>query len=61
MKWEDFKEAREKSMNRFMDARQTDIECPECGKKIYVRTNITVATYPPKSFYFCECGWSGTA
>ena len=61
MKWEVFKEAREKSMNRFMDARQIDIECPECGKKIYVRTNITIAIYPPKSSYFCECGWSGTA
>ena len=41
----------------FQNARQVDIDCPKCGKKIYVRTDITLT----KSCYFCECGWSDTA
>jgi predicted RNA-binding Zn-ribbon protein involved in translation (DUF1610 family) len=37
----------------------TDIECPKCGKQIYVRTDIVLASNPPQRLYECDCGWTG--
>lgn len=37
----------------------TDIDCPKCGKKIYVRTDVILFSYPSKSQYECDCGWVG--
>jgi len=39
--------------------KKTDIDCPDCGKKVYMRTDITLTTYPPQYQYECECGWIG--
>lgn len=63
MKWEDFVENMTKAeyVAEHIRARQTEIECPNCGKKIFVRTDIVLATYPPKRSYFCKCGWNGVA
>ena len=36
----------------------TDIECPECGRKIYLNTGIILTSYPAKYHYWCACGWS---
>ena len=40
---------------------KTDIDCPECGKKIFKRTDIVLTSYPPQYQYECECGWIGYA
>lgn len=40
---------------------QTEIECPRCGKKIYKRMDIVLASYPPQYRYECDCGWAGSA
>ena len=59
MKWKEFVEMTTNTV--YQNAKRTDIECPKCGEKIYCRTDIVLATYPPKRSYFCECGWTGTA
>lgn len=62
MKWEDFKRYRERTTNVVQNARRVDIQCPECNDDLYVRTDIVLSCYPPKSQYFCnKCGWVGTA
>lgn len=41
---------------------ETDIECPNCGKKIYRRTDVVLTTYPPTFRYECIfCHWCGYA
>ena len=40
---------------------QTDIECPECGRKIYLDIMIVLPSYPGKYKYWCPCGWTGYA
>ena len=37
---------------------QTDIECPGCGRHIYLNKTIILASYPNKYAYWCSCGWS---
>lgn len=39
----------------------TDIECPECGKQIYLNDRIILTSYPVKYSYWCTCGWCGTS
>lgn len=59
MKWEEFGKQR-KLIDLYNTNRQpTDIECPMCGKKVYVRTDIVFASYPPQNKYECDCGWVG--
>ena len=60
MKWEDFKKERHRvAYNGYV---KTGIECPKCGKNIYRRIDVVLASYPPKHSYFCkDCGWTGTA
>ena len=36
---------------------QTDIECPACGRHIYLNKNIILTSYPCKYMYWCSCGW----
>lgn len=39
-----------------------NVKCPECGKPLYKRTDIVLASFPPQYVYRCiECGWSGYA
>lgn len=40
---------------------QTDIECPECGRFIYLDTTVTLASDPPQYKYWCPCGWVGNS
>lgn len=64
MKWEDFTKRKAEycsTVKRHYNATLTNIECPKCGEKIYCRTDIVLACYPPKRSYYCECGWTGTA
>lgn len=61
MKWEEFVGSID---NRWMALGlvKTDIECPECGKPLYKRTDIVLSSYPPKYEYKClSCDWSGYA
>lgn len=39
----------------------TDIDCPQCGRKIYLDARIILTTYPGKYSYWCSCGWVGSA
>lgn len=59
MKWEQLLD--EPIANDYSDQIQTDIECPECGRKIYLDTTIVLTSYPCQYRYWCTCGWSGTA
>lgn len=59
MTWEEFKA--QQQMEHLLHAKETNIECPKCGQKLYVRTDIVLTSYPPKRNYFCNCGWSGIA
>lgn len=59
MKWNDF------TGIKIGDSRleeETTIECPNCGKNIYLRKDVVLTTYPPQFGYFCKsCGWVGTS
>lgn len=60
MTWEEFEKMNLKEYYINNSKRKiTDIDCPRCGKKIYVRTDIILASYPPQSQYECDCGWVG--
>ena len=37
----------------------TDIECPDCGRKIFFDTRTIFTNYPEKYLYWCRCGWVG--
>lgn len=57
MKWEDFNPAHHGvEMGLYV---KTSIECPECGRYLLKDRTITTASIPPKSRYFCDCGWEG--
>lgn len=61
IKWKDFEWS---NMNYpiFTNKVLTDILCPNCGKYIYMRTDMIhtiLSTYPPQYRYECECGWVG--
>ena len=60
MTWEEFK------TNEFVEDNLTgqiltDIECPECGKKIYYDSTVVLTSYPAQYSYWCKCGWAGTS
>ena len=58
MKWEDFKGNEPANFPPAWIL--TDIECPECGAKIFQRVNEVIATNPPKHKFKCDrCGWTG--
>jgi DNA-directed RNA polymerase subunit RPC12/RpoP len=60
MKWEDFKNRRQNISDSHLQL--TNIECPKCNEKIFVKTDIVLASYPPQLQYICmKCGWTGTA
>lgn len=37
----------------------TDIQCPECLRRIYLDNTIILTSYPAKYRYWCSCGWEG--
>lgn len=59
MTWDEF--LNKNISNSYNGQIQTDIECPECGRKIYYDSTIILTTYPAKFHYWCSCGWSGIA
>ena len=59
MKWDEIKNQMPEEL--FTNREKTDIECPNCGKFIYRRTDIVLTTYPAQYQYECDCGWTGTA
>lgn len=62
MKWEDFVQKQEEKKELMVNMRKVDIQCPECGKDIFLITNIVLTSYPPKNAYTCtNCGWGGSA
>ena len=60
MTWEEFVKQKRQTINDEWEI--TDIECPDCGQKIFKNTMIVLATYPPTTAYCCpHCGWRGSA
>ena len=57
MKWDEIKDRYPATLRAKLE--KTDIDCPDCGKKVYMRTDIILTTYPPQYQYECECGWVG--
>ena len=60
MKWEEFSTKAPKEMV-FEAKEQVNVECPKCGKKIWRRNDIVLATFPAQYRYECECGWWGSS
>lgn len=58
MKWEDF-ERMYSQTQVYTNKVKTDIECPKCGKRLFFRNDIVLASYPVKFQYECECGFVG--
>lgn len=62
MTWEEYQKVVTGTASLTFENREaTDIECPECRRKIWRRTDIVLSSIPPKYVYECVCGWSGTA
>ena len=59
MTWEDFLD--NKVEEDFTGQVQTDIDCPKCGRKIYLDTRVVLTSYPAKYSYWCSCGWNDFA
>ena len=59
MNWEDFNKNINFNDYLFTNKVLTDINCPKCNKKIYMRTDIVLTSYPPQYQYECDCGWIG--
>ena len=59
MIWEEFLNKR--IGNEYNGQVLTDIECPKCGRHIYLDKTIILTSYPCKYKYWCSCGWTGSA
>lgn len=57
MKWEEFD--RMMPIDSWSKYKETDVECPKCGKKVKMRRDIVLTSYPAQYQYECECGWVG--
>ncbi len=58
MKWDEFNEiGNATGMPSTMVL--TNINCPKCGKRIYLDNSVVLTTYPVQYSYICECGWYG--
>lgn len=56
MTWEEFLA---EPMDTYLTGqKETDIECPQCGRRVYLDTTVVLTTYPAKHKYWCACGWS---
>ena len=56
MKWDDFANTVPVSFDGQV---LTNIECPQCGRQIYLNKRIVLTSYPEKYSYWCTCGWNG--
>ncbi len=59
MTWEDFLGIKTNTV--YPGQVLTDIECPECGRHIYLDKTIILTSYPCEYRYWCACGWEGFA
>lgn len=60
MKWDDFISMDDSSIS--VDGQlKTDIECPKCGRFVYLDARMILTSYPCKYKYWCSCGWEGFA
>ena len=59
MSWEDFLDI--KIDSTYTGQALTDIECPKCGRNIYLDKTSVLTTYPCTFRYWCSCGWEGNA
>ena len=59
MKWDELKDMEIEYWDTGQE--KTDIECPECGRHIYLNTRIVLTSYPSQYSYWCSCGWTGTS
>ena len=59
MKWEQYEKQMPIKPEEWQYKTQVNVECPKCGKKIWRRNDIVLASYPAKYQYECECGWIG--
>lgn len=55
MTWDEF--LNEKVDSYMTGQEETDIECPQCGRNIYIDKTIVLTSYPVKYKYWCACGW----
>lgn len=60
MTWEEFKKQYSETSS-YTNLKETDIDCPRCGKKIFKRLDIVLTSYPAQYQYECKCGWIGYA
>lgn len=40
---------------------RTDIQCPQCGRYIYLDNTMILTSFPAKYRYWCSCGWTDCA
>lgn len=59
MKWDEL--LNENIDLHFKGQKKTDIECPTCGRHVYLDDSMILTTYPAKYRYWCSCGWVGYA
>ena len=58
MKWEEYQQQARDKINLW-NWKETDIECPNCGEKIFRCATLTLACIPPKYRYKCfNCDWT---
>ena len=61
MRWDEYKYKNPAIDSTYNNRILVDVECPNCGRKIYKRTDIILTTYPAQYIYECDCGWHDTA
>lgn len=57
MMWEEFLD--HSVDTEYNGQRKTDIQCPKCGRNIYIDLTVVLTSYPCKYHYWCTCGWTG--
>ena len=62
MTWDEFNSANNTVIDEYgIIHKKTDIECPKCGKPLWLNTGAASPTWPPKYEYWCDCGWVGAS
>lgn len=58
MKWEEFLNTEvDDFMLDIYNAVETDIECPDCGRPLYMNKTLLLGA-PSQYKYWCVCGWN---
>lgn len=59
MKWDELLNANVDTV--WTGQKKTNVECPTCGRRVYLDDSVTLTSYPEKYRYWCSCGWVGFA